>query len=574
MNPQGDTDQKLYERAKKTESELQKWRSEEKPASGAPVRRVPRRPAPAGASGGGRGDKKEAGVPVNAASEPPKARPSVRQAPPDAERMVTIQLPPFIKTILIAILGFGMCGALAFAGIKLLPRMGVNLFPSAPQTDAPVEALPTMDPLATIDPNATPLTTSVPTADPNYTLDPNATLDPNVTPDPAAAPDPDRPVCETAQARVFARDMDGAAVHVIEFRTDDGNIFIEKLNESFPVVNGAARVVIDDSEWFESNPANDASFKVEIRPVLTKLNGEVRTLSDIVYDVDVPASPLEIIQPASGYEEVLISLYSLQMRVKPGSAVTVNGNDVSDFIDRRGYISLNQTVKPIGDNIINVIVRTPSHRETRAQITLYRPVFDIPLELDINTVESTSTSRIVISGKFEPGASVSISPKPVDSQIDHAQGTFRFDMNLTRIGDNEIKITASSPGKESSVITHSVYYLPTEAEYSSKAWKMDYHGLMEYYEVWRGRIFLCTGEITEILPSPTPDPNAAGGNAPQTAAQTFVQDVGKDSEQLVYIDNYSATTVEAGKKYKIFADAAGLKNGCPHLIARYIYADD
>ncbi len=101
-----------------------------------------------------------------------------------------------------------------------------------------------------------------------------------------------------------------------------------------------------------------------------------------------------------------MSLYTLQMRVTPGSYVTVNGNDMSDFVDKRGYLSVNQTIEPIGDNVVNITVLTPSHKETRAQVTIYRPVFDIPLELDINTIDTTSSSKVTISGTFEPGATL------------------------------------------------------------------------------------------------------------------------------------------------------------------------
>ena len=263
-----------------------------------------------------------------------------------------------------------------------------------------------------------------------------------------------------------------------------------------------------------------------------------------------------------------MSLYTLQMRVTPGSYVTVNGNDMSDFVDKRGYLSVNQTIEPIGDNVVNITVLTPSHKETRAQVTIYRPVFDIPLELDINTIDTTSSSKVTISGTFEPGATLAVSPQPVNSQIDTSAGTFKFEMNLTLIGDNEITITASEPGKESSVITHNIYYLPTEAEYSSKAWKMDYDALSNYYKGWIGRIFLCQGTVKEILPAPTAEPDSTENSI---SNQLLLLDVGSGKEQIVYIENYSSLSAEVGKEYKMFADVAGIRDGYPYLIARYVY---
>ena len=65
------------------------------------------------------------------------------------------------------------------------------------------------------------------------------------------------------------------------------------------MVNGCADVYIDDSEWFDSEPANDATASVTLNPVLTKLSGEVTVLDTIEYEVEVPSSPLELIQPAA-----------------------------------------------------------------------------------------------------------------------------------------------------------------------------------------------------------------------------------------------------------------------------------
>ena len=195
-------------------------------------------------------------------------------------------------------------------------------------------------------------------------------------------------------------------------------------------------------------------------------------------------------------------------------------------------------------------------------------MFDIPLELDINTIDTTSSSKVTISGTFEPGATLTVSPQPVNSQIDTSAGTFKFEMNLTLIGDNEITITASEPGKESSVITHNIYYLPTEAEYSSKAWKMDYDALSNYYKGWIGRIFLCQGTVKEILPAPTAEPDSTENSI---SNQLLLLDVGSGKEQIVYIENYSSLSAEVGKEYKMFADVAGIRDGYPYLIARYVY---
>ena len=45
--------------------------------------------------------------------------------------------------------------------------------------------------------------------------------------------------------------------------------------------------------------------------------------------------------------------------------------------------------------------------------------------------------------------------------------------------------------------TSNMYYLPSIAEYSRNAWKMDYEQLKTLYEAWHGRIFECNGVVVD-----------------------------------------------------------------------------
>ena len=76
------------------------------------------------------------------------------------------------------------------------------------------------------------------------------------------------------------------------------------------------------------------------------------------------------------------SSYPLQLQVVPGSSLFVNGEDLTSRLDRSGAFSGDVSVRPIGDNTYTVIVRTPQHKETRRDITIYREQFDIEIELD------------------------------------------------------------------------------------------------------------------------------------------------------------------------------------------------
>ena len=58
----------------------------------------------------------------------------------------------------------------------------------------------------------------------------------------------------------------------------------------------------------------------------------------------------------------------------------VNGEDVTDVVDRSGLLSANVNVYPIGDNVISILVRTPNHVETRRDVTIYRAELEIEVD--------------------------------------------------------------------------------------------------------------------------------------------------------------------------------------------------
>ena len=70
------------------------------------------------------------------------------------------------------------------------------------------------------------------------------------------------------------------------------------------------------------------------------------------------------------------------------------------------------------------------------------------------------------------------------------------------------------------------------------------------------------------LPAPTVEPDSTENSI---SNQLLLLDVGSGKEQIVYIENYSSLSAEVGKEYKMFADVAGIRDGYPYLIARYVY---
>lgn len=360
---------------------------------------------------------------------------------------------------------------------------------------------------------------------------------------------------------------DGREGHAITFYGDDGNsVFIKELGRSYLLTGGLTRIEVPDSSWFQESPEELEAAVITMTPVLESENGAKTYLPPLELTVDVPQSPLTLISPSSDFQQVVNSIYSLQLHVVPGSKVLVNGEDVTDVVDFAGSLSANINVG-YGDNNISVLVSTLNHKETRKDIVLYREPQDIPLEPSLNLAKASSRDTMTISGTMDPSATLVVDTDYVQDSIKIDQnGSFSFKAKFTLIGDNTVTFRAQKPGLTDSVISVHVNYVPSLNEYSRKAWKMDYKNLLLTYRQWYGKIFLCKGPIVEILQDETPP--------------LIVMNVGTEAApQYVILDNASPTaSPSVGVIYTAYADVAGNGNYfygddyCPRLTARYILA--
>ena len=172
---------------------------------------------------------------------------------------------------------------------------------------------------------------------------------------------------------------DGRAAHAISFFAEDGDqVFIPELGRSTVVAGNVARVEVADSDWFKGEDLTEVeSAEIDLSPVLIAENGERTQLPTIEMDIVPPQSPVEVLSPAEDDLTVFTSVYPLEVQVVPGSTVLVNGEDVTDVVDRSGLLSANVNVYPIGDNVISILVRTPNHVETRRDVTIYLSLIHI-----------------------------------------------------------------------------------------------------------------------------------------------------------------------------------------------------
>lgn len=356
---------------------------------------------------------------------------------------------------------------------------------------------------------------------------------------------------------------DGRPGHVVTFYGDDGDmIYIEELQQSFLVVGGEAKAEIADSEWFKTAGSDVESAKIALTPVQTYKNGGKRLLPVLNFEVQAPTSPMTIISPSADQGPILSAEYQIEFKVVPGSTVLVDGLDVTDLVNAQGEVTVNVAVYPQGENPISILVKTPHHREARADIVLYREPMEIDLALAINTSKKSVLDRMTVRGTVDPGATVIVdTPYAPETLTQDADGDFSFSAMFDHIGYNTISLRAVQDGKAESKITFDVYYLPTLNEYSRKAWIMDYLQLTRCWDIWAGKVFKCTGTVEAVI---------------SVEPQVIVLDVSDDrSGDYIVIENLSGISItEPGGKFDFYADVSGTRREYmgkkyPYLIGRY-----
>ena len=190
-----------------------------------------------------------------------------------------------------------------------------------------------------------------------------------------------------------------------------------------------------------------------------------------------------------------------------GRTVLVNGEDVTDVVDRSGLLSANVNVYPIGDNIISILVRTPNHLETRRDVTIYRAQLEIEVELDTSVRNETDSRQMLISGSCEPGAYIEVDTPYVEESlyINMETGDFEFLTDLEYIGENTVRFRATMDGARRRRNTLRRQLHADAGHYSAAAWplKENYDQLVRLYAQWQDRVFLCVGKIVDIIEEDT-----------------------------------------------------------------------
>jgi hypothetical protein len=362
--------------------------------------------------------------------------------------------------------------------------------------------------------------------------------------------------------------LDGLAAHTVLIPGEEGtSIYVRELHASYNVVDGFATLEIPDHTWYDNleGTLND-TMEVTMTPFLKSSAGRQVPMTPITYEIDIPLSPVELESPDSLRTNVSTTMTAIKIVVRPGSRVTINGNDCSDTVSSEtGEMTYNATVQPIGDNVFNIVVRSQYCRDNSLTVILYREKQEIPLDLAVGTYGTTNNRIMRVSATTLPGAYVTVTTPHSDLDITDldSKGKFSFNAVFDKIGNNTISIEASYPGKKTSVVNHVVYYLPPASEYTVRAWPLSADGYSELLSnmsvrAARSQVYVVTGVV-----------QSQESEKPQRVIINTSED-GKS--QPVLLENYTKTKWVVGTYYRIYADAFSLYNGMPWLNARYTYA--
>ncbi len=376
-----------------------------------------------------------------------------------------------------------------------------------------------------------------------------------------------------AYAECFESEVDGRPAHTfIIHGRENATVLLRETQATYVVADGVVNVTIPDYMWYDTDSSTYAveaegdTMDVTVSPFIRySQEGEQYELEPLRFTIDVPESPVYLLNPATLRAEVGVSIFEVRINVQAGSTVVIDGTNVSTLIRETGNVSKNVQVLPVGDNTISISVKSKYCRETKMEVVLYRAPQEIPLELvptvitEWNYEADDPVNQASISGSTLPGATVTVESPHENLEVDNTTGDFKFKPLFPLLGNNEVVIRSSYEGRADSVITHTVYYMPTADVYTRRAWDLDsqYSDLINYISIRKGTIYVGTGVIRRII-SGTP--------------QLAVMDIGNANfEKLVLLENSSKTTWVVGVKYRIYGEAYGLYDTMPRLTVRYTY---
>ena len=361
--------------------------------------------------------------------------------------------------------------------------------------------------------------------------------------------------------------LDGALWHKITFYGEDGErVMLTDPQESKAILNGTAEFFIEDSYFLSQKDEDERQITVSLKAVLYATDGTQTDLSVDEYTITLPDSPLKVISPAQQDTTTNENRIPIKLKTTPGSRVLINGDNVSDYLDTSGYLSLSVKLDPIGTNNIDIVIETPGHYQTQYTLRVNRPEIPITFTLDTEPPANTYDDSLQFTGQIEPGTSIETDAKlsgDADSITVGADGSFDFTVAFSRYGENLITLNLSTPDGRTAQVVYSINRTPKKNTYSSKAWAIDYSYLSSSTNALIGKVYMCQGTVVSKLDVEGEsyyEFNVGTSEAPQIIIIEYTTDQ--------FLGYTSIKELQVGTVYTLFADVIGTYNDYPLLVAR------
>lgn len=370
--------------------------------------------------------------------------------------------------------------------------------------------------------------------------------------------------------------LDEFPAHNIRIKVDPGKmLYIKELRKVVGPSDGHISFDIPDYIWYEDhkevlgdkNSYLPPSMDVSFTPYLRAENGNLSPLPPISYSIDIPLSDALLLNPNTTHIKSSLQNYMIRFQVDPNSIVYIR--QVEDYIPlniQNGLVSYNAPVQQGLENKYHFLVKTEHQRIRDVEITIFREKQAFTLDLAANIDDESSLERMLISGSTLAGAEITVlTPhEKLDLSEMPTLGNFRFNALFNKYGNNTIQIQAKY-GDKTVLVEHQVYYSPDANTYTSKAWALNdgfgYANLLANLnsKIEKAQVYVVYATVLDII-----------SEKPQLAVVDASD--GKTSGPLyVLLENQSKAKWEIGGRYRIYAEASGMYDSYPRLMARFTY---
>jgi len=363
-----------------------------------------------------------------------------------------------------------------------------------------------------------------------------------------------------ASTFVEATTIDGKPAHRIIVNTSNGEE-VEALDKVYPVINGKAEIVYEDSFLYSYFSQGQQEDIIEVQLDITIRGKDLPEAKEsVTFTLDTPLSPLTLINPASGEATIDGKKYRIILEVEPGSQVFINGNNYSDLVDQEGRLEKEVEVPDAAENVYEIRVSTQGYADNIRNIVLKREVMEFPLTINQPIPVQTTDQWAKITGTTHPQAVLEASLETKsEPTVDPETGEFTLFVKADVAGYIPCTITARVEGKKDSKLNLVIERLSNESDYTRRAWALNYDQLKSDPDIHNGRIFVFEGVVKDII-----------SLGDKNAFTVDVSDNGS-SPQPVYVEHWGSLSIQSGNKVKIFGNRWGNYEDMPYILAKYVY---